>query len=237
MPDGTPAKDRRLKVEYHDGHYGNLVVFSGTVPESGELTLKGLTDRVAHSSPERSYTVTVDNELLGFFGFTKNEPMQEFEFHLAPRAGDLAPDVELRRIAGGTSKRLGSLRGKLVCLEFWATWCGPCQPAMAELNRLTAEQCAGWKERVAIVPISIDAKPERVKSHVAQRGWDRLDHYWAGESTGSDFDAPVARAFVVSGVPQAILIGPDGRILWRGHPLDNSGGRNLRSRIEGELKK
>jgi hypothetical protein len=76
-----------------------------------------------------------------------------------------------------------------------------------------------------------------VNSHVAQRGWDRWEHYWGGESTDSDFDAPAARAFLVSGVPHAILIGPDGRILWRGHPLDSTGGQNLRSRIEAELKK
>jgi hypothetical protein len=56
-------------------------------------------------------------------------------------------------------------------------------------------------------------------------------------STDSDFDAPAARAFVVWGVPHALLIGPDGRILWRGHPLNNAGGQNLQSRIEAELKK
>ena len=186
---------------------------------------------------ERAYTVTADDEQLGRFGFRKDQPTQEFEFHMAPRAGDLAPDIELRRIANGTSLRLGSLRGKLVYLEFWATWCGPCQPAIAELNRLSAEEGVAWKDRVAIVPISIDAKPERVKSHVAQHGWDGLEHYWAGESTDSDFNAPAAGAFVVSGVPQAILIGPDGRILWRGHPLGNVGGQNLKARIEAELKK
>ena len=42
-------------------------------------------------------------------------------------------------------------------------------------------------------------------------------------------------AFVVSGVPEAILIGRDGRILWRGHPADNSAGQDLRSRIETAL--
>src|SRR5207302_5582723 len=140
-----------------DGHYGKLVVFSGTVPDSGDVTLTGLTDRVPDSSSGRSYIVTVDNEQLGRFGFTKDQSTQEFEFPMVPRAGDLAPDVELQRIANGTSMRLGSLRGKLVYVEFWATWCGPCQPAMAELNRLSAEEGVAWKDRVAIVPISIDA--------------------------------------------------------------------------------
>jgi thiol-disulfide isomerase/thioredoxin len=236
MPDGTPAKGGRVKVEYYDGHYGNLVVYSGAIPDSGDLTLKGITDRVPASLSERPYTVTAESEQLGRFGFTSNEPVQEFDFHLAPRVGDLAPDIELRRIADGTPMRLRSLRGQVVYLEFWTTSCGFCQPAMAELNRMMAEQGAAWKGHVAIVPINIDANSDRVKSHVRLRGWDCLEHYWGGKSTDSDFDAPAARAFLVSGVPHAILIGPDGRILWRGHPLDPTGGQNLKSRIGAALK-
>jgi thiol-disulfide isomerase/thioredoxin len=235
LPDGTPAKGRRVKVEYYDGHYGMLVVFSGTAPDSGELTLRGLTDRATYARADHAYSVTVDKERLGSFGFTNDKAVPQLDFHLPPRTGDLAPDVELRNIATGKSMRLSSLRGKVVCLEFWATWCGPCQPAMAKLNELIGQQGVGWKDRVAIVPASIDVTGDGVKSHVAQRGWDRLEHYWVGE--GSGFYSAPARAFVVSGVPEAILIGPDGRIRWRGHPMDKSGGIDLKARIETELKK
>jgi RNA polymerase sigma factor (sigma-70 family) len=232
--DGTPAKGRQLKVDYYDGHYGLLVVFSGPVPSSGEITLEGITDRVTFA-PDRSYSVTVDNKPLGHFGFTRGQATEVFDFHLAPQAGEMAPDVELRNLATGKVTRLSALRGKIVCLEFWATWCGPCQPALAKLNKLSQEQAAAWKDRVVLVPVGIDANPERVTSHVAQRGWDRLEHHWAGAETGREWDAPAARAFLVSGVPEAILIGRDGRILWRGHPSKTSAGQDLRSRIETAL--
>jgi RNA polymerase sigma factor (sigma-70 family) len=234
MPDGTPAKGRRVEVGYYDGHYGSLVVFSGLVPNSGEITLKGITDRVTFP-PDRSYSVSVENKQLGHFGFTKGQPTEVFEFRLPPQAGDMAPEVELQRLATGEVTRLSELRGKVVCLEFWATWCGPCQPAMAKLNQLSQEQAAAWKGRVALIPVSIDANRERVKSHVARRGWDRLEHRWAGKGVSDDWSAPAARAFVVWGVPEAILIGRDGRILWRGHPSDPSAGKDLRSRIEAAL--
>jgi thiol-disulfide isomerase/thioredoxin len=233
-PDGTPAKGRHVKIDYYDGHYGSLTVFSGPVPDSGEITVKGVTDRVTFA-PDRSYSVTVDDKQIGHFGFAGGQPTEVFEFRLTPQAGDLAPDVELQELATGKVRRLSQLRGKVVCLEFWSTWCGPCQPAMAKLNRLAQDQAAAWKDRVVLLPVSIDANRERVTAHVTQRGWDRLEHHWTGTETKHDWDAPAARAFVVSGVPEAILIGRDGRILWRGHPADNSAGQDLRSRIETAL--
>jgi thiol-disulfide isomerase/thioredoxin len=232
--DGGPAKGRQVQVGYYDGHYGLLTVFTGPVPESGEILLKDITDRVTFA-PDRSYSVTVEDKQLGHFGFTRGPAAEQFDFRLPPQAGDLAPDIELQGLAPGKRTRLSDLRGKVVCLEFWATWCGPCQPAMANLNALAQEQSAAWKDRAVLLPVSIDAKRDRIRSHVTQRGWDRLEHHWAGEGMRDDWDAPAARAFVVSGVPEAILIGRDGRILWRGHPSDKSGGQDVRSRIEAAL--
>jgi RNA polymerase sigma factor (sigma-70 family) len=238
MPDGTPAKGRKVSVSWYDGHYGSLPVFAGQVPASGELRLEGLTDRLRTSGGyKRPYTVTADGRQLGRFGFTKDQPAPEFEFHLRPQAGDMAPDVELTRVSTGKAVRLSSLRGKIVCLEFWASWCGPCQPAMAKLNGLAAEQRSAWKVRVAIVVVSIDDGLDRARSHAQRRGWNQVDHHWTGGKTGTGWDAPAARAFGVNGVPEAVLIGSDGRILWRGHPMATEGGRSLEARINEALKK
>jgi hypothetical protein len=72
---------------------------------------------------------------------------------------------------------------------------------------------------------------------VQRLGWTRLDHHWTGGKAGVGFDAPAARAFVVNGVPEAVLIGPDGRILWRAPPLGWGGAGSLESRINEALKK
>jgi RNA polymerase sigma factor (sigma-70 family) len=237
MPDGTPAKGRNVTVGWADGHYGLLSVFTGRVPASGEIRLEGLTDRVASHGFDRPYSVSVDGRQVGRFGFTKDQPGGEFEFRLAPQIGDMAPDVELTKTSTGKPVRLSSLRGKVVCLEFWATWCGPCQPAMAKLNGLVAEKDAAWKDRVAIVPVSIDDEPARVRTHALRRGWNQLDHHWTGEKKAVGWDAPAARAFVVHGVPETILIGSDGRILWRCHPMATEGGRSLEARINEALTK
>jgi beta-lactamase regulating signal transducer with metallopeptidase domain/thiol-disulfide isomerase/thioredoxin len=237
-PDGKPAKDRNVSVTRFDGHYGSQVVFSGTVPGSGEIVLTDITDAKlpASYSAFSPYQVSVDGERLGSFGFTKETGTEQFDFALAPGTGDMAPDVSLTSLTTGKETSLKSFRGKVVFLEFWATWCGPCQQPMSKLNALGAEQGDAWKDQVAIVPVSIDSEHARVRSHVREREWTGLEHFLSGGADGADFESPAARAFVVSSVPQAFLIGRDGRILWRGHPLDQTDGMDVKSRIEHALK-
>jgi hypothetical protein len=108
---------------------------------------------------------------------------------------------------------------------------------MAKLNGLLTERGPAWKGRVAIVPVSIDDNSARVRPHALRRGWTDLDQHWAGKEKSVGFDSPAARAFVVNGVPEAVLIGPDGRILWRGHPTPGAGEPGLASRINEALHK
>jgi hypothetical protein len=85
--------------------------------------------------------------------------------------------------------------------------------------------------------VSIDDGPDRLRPHARRRGWNHLDQHWTGDKKDVGFEARAARAFGVNGVPEAVLIGRDGRILWRGHPLESAGERSLESRISEALKK
>jgi hypothetical protein len=88
---------------------------------------------------------------------------------------------------------------------------------------------------VVLVPVSIDEEPELVTRHLAKRGWTHLEHYWSGPSKINGFQSPAARLFVIDGVPTALLIAPDGRILWRGSPVAEPGGKSMKARIEEAL--
>ncbi|MBI2881818.1 MAG: TlpA family protein disulfide reductase [Candidatus Tectomicrobia bacterium] len=57
---------------------------------------------------------------------------------LAAEPGRLAPDFDLPAL-GGTRVRLGSLRGKVVLLNFWATWCPPCRSEMPSMEAIYQE--------------------------------------------------------------------------------------------------
>jgi hypothetical protein len=67
------------------------------------------------------------------------------------------------------------------------------------------------------LPVGLDANPDIVASHVTSRGWTNLRHYWS-KRTADEYFADAAVAFVVHGVPTALLIDPEGEIVWRGHP-------------------
>ena len=100
-----------------------------------------------------------------------------------------APDPAFKTLDGKT-RRLSELRGKVVVVNFWATWCGPCQEELPRLAKL-ADAYAG--KPVAFVLISIDDPKDRAKIpavlarlHVPRESWvnadtDTMDGFGLGD--------------------------------------------------------
>jgi len=118
--------------------------------------------------------------------------------------GSPAPAFELPRVGGGAPVSLASLRGKVVLLNFWATWCKPCEdelPAMERLNRALA----GSDFELVGVSVDADAAP-------VEQFRDRLG---LGFTLLLDADQRVARTYETFRYPETLLIGRDGVILER----------------------
>ncbi len=96
----------------------------------------------------------------------------------AGAAAKHAPDPAFKALDGHTRK-LSALRGQVVVVNFWATWCGPCQEELPRLARI-ADSYAG--KPVGFVLISIDEPKNRAKIpavlerlHVSLESWDDAD--------------------------------------------------------------
>jgi peroxiredoxin len=118
----------------------------------------------------------------------------------APAVGKAAPDFELPG-AAASRVQLAALRGKVVYLDFWASWCPACQQAFPWLNAMQERYGA---RGLQIVGVSVDVKREEAEAFLA-------DHP-AKFLVGFDVANRLPRVYNVRGMPTSLLIGTDGRI-------------------------
>ncbi len=119
----------------------------------------------------------------------------------------------------GQHVSLDDLTGKVVLIDFWATWCGPCREAMPHMREI-AKKFQG--QPFVILSVSLDSDEQKWKDYIAKNNMTWL-HYRDGGFTGS-----IANLFGVKAIPNTFTIDADG-VLQDEHIGDAS--------IEGKLKK
>jgi thiol-disulfide isomerase/thioredoxin len=127
----------------------------------------------------------------------------------APGPGDQAPPVvieELLQGPDGATFDWDSLRGKVVMLEFWATWCKPCVASFPHLNKMVEELA---EEEIVFLSIS-DESRKKVLPFLA----DKPLKSWVALDT----DRSVFKDYGVQGIPYSVIIDRDGKILAATHP-------------------
>ena len=142
-----------------------------------------------------------------------------------PALGQPAPPLVARTFAGGTID-LAALRGKVVVLNFWASWCGPCRSEMPLLDVLARDYSG---RGVVVVGLSADDPHDRKDALQAAKG--------VGYPTGLLADASVNGFGAPQVLPLTYIIGPAGTL---GAVLRANRGalsaEQLRAAVEAQLR-
>lgn len=143
----------------------------------------------------------------------------------SPLIGKPAPEIQLTMLDESTFD-LSSYKGKVVVLDFWATWCGPCIKAMPEVKTVVEAFPA---EAVVLCTINQSESIPIIHRFLESRDWNRLP-------VALDFDMNVSQAYLATEIPHTVVIGKDGVVKWVRTGFSEELRRELFEAIAGSLQ-
>lgn len=138
---------------------------------------------------------------------------------------NFAPDFSIVTL-DGEYLRLEDLRGKVVLLDFWATWCAPCRKAVPDLKRLSRKM---KKDPLVIIGLSADSQEDKL--------WAFVDYEKMNWPQHLDEGGKVAQKFDVEGYPTYVLIDHEGIIVYRHQGWSSTAGLAISSEVAHAIRK
>jgi thiol-disulfide isomerase/thioredoxin len=123
------------------------------------------------------------------------------------KVGD-KPTLEFKSANGGTAESLAKYKGKIIVVDFWATWCGPC---MAEADHMVKLNSTYAPRGLQFIGVSLDKDVQAMLTVSKQKAFN-----WPQYCDGTT--SATSGQWGVDSIPRTFIIGPDGSLLWTGHP-------------------
>lgn len=120
----------------------------------------------------------------------------------APSAGDVI-EISFTDL-NGNKVDLAAMKGKVVLVDFWATWCGPC---VAELPNVLEAYKKHHDKGFEIIGISLDQDKAALENFIKERGMP-----WPQYFDGKGWENSIAQKYSISSIPATFLIGKDGKV-------------------------
>ncbi|HUG18972.1 MAG TPA: TlpA disulfide reductase family protein [Planctomycetaceae bacterium] len=133
--------------------------------------------------------------------------------------GKPAPDFQLELLTGEKFV-LSEAQGKIIVLDFWATWCGPC---MLTMPLMEDAMKSFDPEQVQLISVNLEERPEQVR--------EVLERHNLSPKVALDRDGVVARRYQVESIPQLIVVDKDGTVAR----LYIGGGQNIVDQFKAAL--
>ncbi len=187
------------KIEQNTDKYASLMAIQALEPDKYANLYKALDEGLRKKYPN-------DRNVMMFHDVVTRV--------LSSGIGQQAPDIVLPS-PEGKEIALSSLRGKIVLIDFWASWCGPCRKEMPNVVKAYAK----YKNKgFEILGVSLDQDRTRWVEAIAKDGmtWPQVSdlRYW---------ESAAAKQYNVQSIPYTVLLDKDGKILdknLRGETLD-----------------
>lgn len=139
-----------------------------------------------------------------------------FTVHARRQAAEYVVPMEtiLRRSGDGSEVTVGELlQGrKGLLIDFWATWCGPCRRLMPQLVK---KQKKLLPQGIEVAAVNTENDAEKAEAYRREQG---IEMTWLVELESR----PLAGPLFIDSIPRMVLIDPDGRVRFNGHPQDEA---------------
>jgi thiol-disulfide isomerase/thioredoxin len=120
----------------------------------------------------------------------------------SPLVGKPAPDFKLPMLSGKEDFELSKQRGRIVVLDFWATWCGPCLKTIPVLDKVVGELPP--EAKVDLVAVNLEETPKQIASLLERQKWKM--------AVALDQDGAVAAKYAAAAIPQTVIVDRDGKV-------------------------
>jgi thiol-disulfide isomerase/thioredoxin len=153
---------------------------------------------------------TVDTSVPGISDpLHLEEPEETDERTVGNQVGDVAPLFSLPTLDGETVS-LFDYRGRLVILDFWASWCVPCRLSMPTLEAMAGE----LGDDVILLGVSLDRSAADARAYVEAKAYTDLVTLYGSLTSAR----AVASTYGVLGIPRTFVIDREGVVRYAGHP-------------------
>jgi len=208
---GTAQQDsvgKALSVQYETLNQARLTYLKKEINENPSLASLLFLDKLPIDENLELYE-KIDKVL--YAKYPNNEFVKQIHAQVESktrlRVGGMAPEINLAN-PEGKMIALSSLRGKVVLIDFWASWCSPCRREMPTNVRLYNKYKSKGFE---IYGVSLDKEKSSWVKAIKSDGLD-----WVNVSDLRYWNSVAAKKYGVSGIPFTVLIDKDGKVIATG---------------------